>query len=116
MKEKLHVEQVSEAEYGDESDETDTDEDEEYEYNGGDNALYDSLTDDIDELKTMKETLEGIFELDKDHYARLMAGVPKEEIEVFKQVLGGIQHLIKDEDETQKKLDEVRKANGEDSD
>jgi len=45
-----------------------------------------------------------------------MAGVPKEEIERFKQVLGGVENLIKDEDQTQKKLEEVRKANGDDSD
>lgn len=41
-------------------DDDDDDDDSDYEYNGGDMALYDSRIDDIDELKTLKETMMGI--------------------------------------------------------
>ena len=93
--------EFADTEYGDEYyDNDNTDEDEEYEYNGGDTALYDSLTDNIDELKTMKETIEDIYERDKDRYMMLMSGVPKEELEEFRLVLGGADVLIADETET----------------
>lgn len=36
----------------------DDDSDEDYEYNGGDMNLYDSRIDDVDELRTLKQTLE----------------------------------------------------------
>ena len=47
------------GEYG--SEEWNSDDEEEYELCGGDNSLYDSITDDIDELKTIKQTLEVIY-------------------------------------------------------
>jgi len=38
-------------------DDDDDSSDEDYEYNGGDMNLYDSRIDDVDELKTLKDTL-----------------------------------------------------------
>jgi hypothetical protein len=39
------------------NDDDDDEDDSDYEYNGGDMALYDSRIDDIDELKTLKDTI-----------------------------------------------------------
>lgn len=44
-------------EFGLNDDDDDDDDDSDYEYNGGDMSLYDSRIDDIDELKTLKETM-----------------------------------------------------------
>jgi hypothetical protein len=41
-------------------DEDDDDSDEDYEYNGGDMNLYDSRIDDVDEIDTLKKTLNYI--------------------------------------------------------
>lgn len=71
------------------------------------------MTDNIDELKTVKETIEGIYEVNKERYTKLMAGVPKEELDDFRRVLGGADILIDDEKATQVKVDEFKKANPE---
>jgi hypothetical protein len=42
------------------NDDDDDDDDSDYEYNAGDMSLYDSRVDDIDELKTLKETMMAI--------------------------------------------------------
>ena len=49
----LTADEMNEFGLGDDDDEDDSD----YEYNGGDLGLYDSVIDDIDELKTLKETM-----------------------------------------------------------
>ena len=41
-------------------DDDDDDSDEDYEYNGGDMNLYDSRIDDVDEIDTLKKTLNYI--------------------------------------------------------
>ena len=35
--------------------------------------------------------------------------MPKEDVEEFNKMIGGVEHLIKDENETHEKLEEVRK-------
>ena len=42
------------------NDDDDDEDDDDYDYNGGDMSLYDSRIDDIDEMKTMKDTIQHI--------------------------------------------------------
>lgn len=53
----------------------DDDDDSDYEYNAGDMALYDSRIDDIDELKTLRDTLTAINQSNQLLYQNLMRGV-----------------------------------------
>jgi hypothetical protein len=49
----LTADEMNEFGLGDDDDDDDSD----YDYNGGDMALYDSVTDEIDELRTLRDTM-----------------------------------------------------------
>ena len=54
---------------------SDDEDDEDYEYNGGDGSLYDSRIDNVDELKTLRDTLTQISQGDPALYSRIMSGI-----------------------------------------
>jgi len=56
-------------------DDDDDSSDSDYEYNGGDMNLYDSRIDDVDELRTLKESLQYIGQTNQALYQRLQGGI-----------------------------------------
>lgn len=79
-------------------DDDDDDSDEDYEYNGGDMNLYDSRIDDVDEISTLKQTLEYVGQQNQALYQRLQSGIPDQaQMNVFVTILNEIDQLVADE-------------------
>ena len=92
------------------NDDDDDDNDSDYEYNGGDMSLYDSCIDDIDELKTLKETMLQISQNNQPLYQKLMSGVPaQDQQQQFGSILEGVEKLIEDEATTRQQIEEMEK-------
>lgn len=92
------------------NDDDDDDDDSDYEYNAGDMSLYDSRVDDIDELKTLKETMMAINQNNQQLYQKLMSGVQQvDQQQQFQSIMAGVEKLIEDEKEMRRKVEEMEK-------
>lgn len=100
----------------DEDEDSDDSDDEDYEYNGGDGSLYDSRIDNIDELKTLRDTLMEISQADPTLYARIMSGITdQDQLSKFEGLMGGVDGLCEREASVRRKIEELEKTNKESS-
>jgi hypothetical protein len=93
-------------------DDDDDDEDEDYEYGGGEDALYDSAVDDIDELKFLRDSIGLIQTQDPQRFALLMQGITKPEQRTeFEAIMVGVDALIAREAQITQKLKDLANKN-----
>jgi len=85
-------------EFGINDNDSDSDFEPDFEYLGGDAALYDSATDDVDELKYLRDTLSQINGGDMNLYQRIMSGImdPTQKSK-FEEIMCGVENLISKE-------------------
>lgn len=91
--------------------ESDDDSDSDYEYAGGDLALYESVLDEVDEIKFVKENLDVIFNADQNYYLSLMSQVQQNQELNGKlmETMNGLEELMKKEEEVRIKCEEIEK-------
>jgi len=77
---------------GDDDDISDGD-DEDYEETAGEYALYDSPLEETDELITIKETLDGVFQTDQSAYQYITSTQTDEERTKMIEILGKAEEL-----------------------
>ena len=95
---------INDEDYDDENDE-------DYEYNGGDMGLYDSQIDDVDELKTLRDTLIELSSTNPPLYARLLDGIGQgDKLTQFQTILSGVDGLIEQEANVTRQIQELEKA------
>ena len=94
-------------------DDDDDDDDEDYEYGGGDEALYDSAVDDIDELQFLRDTIGQIQAQDPQRAALMMQGITKDEQRSkFEGIMVGVDALLSREADITQKLRELANKGG----
>ena len=90
---------------------SDDEDDEDYEYNGGDGSLYDSRIDNVDELKTLRDTLAEISQGDPALYSRIMSGIADEaQLNKFQGLMGEVDGLCEREASVRRKIEELEKT------
>jgi len=108
---KLTAAEMDEFGLGDDDD--DDDDDEDYEYGGGDDALYDSAVDEIDELKFLRDTIGLIQTQDPQRFTVMMQGITKpDQRSKFEAIMVGVDALTSREADITQKLKELAKKQG----
>ena len=87
-------------------DDDDDSDDPDYEEMAGEFDLYDSPMEDIDELITMKQTLDQIFQTDQNAYQYIVSKLTDEERNTFIELLGKADELKQREAACKKAFDE----------
>lgn len=87
----------------------DDSDDEDYDFNGGDSlSLYDSRIDNIDELKTLKDTLSV---LDPNVYSQLTNSVDPQNLASFNEILTNLDQFQLEESKCKQDLEALENKN-----
>ena len=95
-------------EFGIDGEDDDDSDDSDFELNGGDDALYDSAWDEVDELKYLRDTLNYIQTNNASMAGQLLAGIKEaEKRNKFEALMNGVDNLIAREADVTAKLREL---------